>query len=124
LSAIGSASVNTGGTERDPLADLHSELPVASETKPNETAGTPKGPRGCFRGRRRPTKRPEWPRWYANPKSQAIAEFLAFNHWIDQMLGRELDLTSWPYNAYRPEKVGAFLSRLSFADRAEAAAAA
>ena len=55
------------------------------------------------------------PRWFADERKQQIAEFLAFNCRLDQMLGRKPSHRRWPYNQYRPAAVKAFFARCAVA---------
>ena len=58
--------------------------------------------------RSRPVQHPEWPRWFPDARRQRIAEFLAVNFWIDEMLGVDFDVTRWPYSEYKRKGVEAF----------------
>jgi hypothetical protein len=66
------------------------------------------------RGRKRAPVAPkqDFPRWYENDKSQAIAEFLAFNFYLDRMAGREPSADVEPYSGFKRETVLAFLEKL------------
>ena len=72
------------------------------------------------RHRRTTARRPrselkDKPRWFADERKQQIAEWLAFNYRLDQMLGRKPSHRRWPYNLYRPTAVKAFFARCAVA---------
>lgn len=58
-------------------------------------------------------ERKSFPHWFDGPTQQS-AEWLAFNKWIDLCLGKEVDLDSFPYQAFNRQKVEDFLNNIEF----------
>lgn len=54
----------------------------------------------------------QFPRWFKSDANQAVAEWLAFNFWLDRLRGREPSADVEPYSLYRRSVVEKFLARL------------
>jgi hypothetical protein len=54
----------------------------------------------------------DFPRWFKSDQSQAIAEFLAYQFYLDRLIGIEPSADREPYSLYKRETVVAFLEKL------------
>ena len=61
---------------------------------------------------RKPRTAHAFPRWFADDRNQAIAEWLAHNYFIDMLVGREPSPDITPYSDYERSVVEQFLARL------------
>jgi hypothetical protein len=67
------------------------------------------------RSKKRTTKkaqRPQFPRWFKSDHNQAVAEWLAFNFYLDRLAGREPSPDVEPYSQFKRSTVVAFLAML------------
>lgn len=62
--------------------------------------------------RRKRTAPPQFPRWYKSDKNQAVAEWLAWNYYIDKLAGRAPSPDLEPYSQFKRSTVAAFLAKL------------
>jgi hypothetical protein len=96
--------------------DAVDPLGFPASVLPSDTSAPPAFPssHSTRSKRRKPRSGPqEFPRWFEDDRKQAIAEWLAFNWWLDKTLGVEPSIDRYPYNEYRPTAVASFLARLS-----------
>ena len=56
--------------------------------------------------------RQSFPRWFKKDESQATAEWLAHNFYLDRLIGREPSADVTPYSDFKRETVEAFLIKL------------
>jgi hypothetical protein len=56
--------------------------------------------------------RASFPRWYKSDKNQAVAEWIAWNYYIDKLVGRTPSADLEPYSLYKRETVVSFLAKL------------
>jgi hypothetical protein len=70
---------------------------------------------GIIRKRKRAVTaapRQNFPRWFKSDASQAVAEYLAFNFYLDRLSGREPTPDVAPYSGFKRDTVVAFLEKL------------
>jgi hypothetical protein len=61
--------------------------------------------------------RQAFPRWFKSDQSQAIAEYLAYQFYLDRLIGIEPSADREPYSLYKRDTVVAFLARLKAATK-------